>query len=88
MEDPNEIRGELMMYRVSAVFPDNKNHVRNVKVMLPRSQPEGSTRYRSNTARIEVDRHVSNLIMIVPNDKDKDQEEAGKGQAELEEPGE
>ena len=88
MKDSNVMRGEWRMCRVSAVFPDSKGHVRNVKVMLPRSQPEGSTRYRSDTARSEVDRHVSNLIVIVPNDEDEDQEEVDKEQAELEEPGE
>ena len=88
MKDSNVVRGEWRKCRVSAVFPDNQGHVRNVKVILPRSQTEGSTKYRSDTARGEVDRHVSNLIVIVPNDEDEGQDEADKGQAELEEPGE
>ena len=65
------------MCRVSQVFPDNQNRVRNVKVMLPRSGQDSSTKYRADTARGEVDRHVSNLIVIVPMEE-KEHDETGK----------
>ena len=53
-------------------------------------QPQGSKKYRSDTARGEVDRHVSNLIVIVPNDDDKsdDDEDKNISEAELEKAGE
>ena len=87
MKDSNAVRGEWRRCRVSDVFPDQQGDVRNVKVILPRSQPQGSKKYRSDTARGEVDRHVSNLIVIVPNDDDKSDDEEDKNisdQAELE----
>ena len=77
LKDSNAVRGEWRMCRVSQVFPDNQNRVRNVKVMLPRSGQDSSTKYRADTARGEVDRHVSNLIVIVPMEE-KEHDETGK----------
>ena len=70
------------MCRVSQVFPDNQNRVRNVKVMLPRSGQDGSTKYRADTVRGEVDRHVSNLIVIVPMEENKHDTTGKPGECE------
>ena len=86
MKDSNVVRGEWRKCRVSAVFPDNKARVRNIKVILLSSQAKGSTSY--NTVKGKVDSHASNVIVIVPNVEDKGQGEAHKDQAELEKPGE
>ena len=65
------------MCRVSQTYPDDQGRVRNVKVMLPRSLQDGSKNYRADTVRGEVDRHVGNLIVIVPKE-DEEHAELGK----------
>lgn len=91
MKDSNALRGDWKRCRVSAVSPDKQGNVRNVKVLLPRKpQPKGPKNYRSDIARGEVDRHVSNLIVIVPNDDDTndDNNDDVSEEVELEKAGE
>ena len=72
MKDSNAVRGEWKMCKVIESFPDENNVVRNVKVVLPPpSLDDGSKVYKKGVAMIEVMRHVSNLIVIVPNDDEE-----------------
>ena len=60
------------MCKVVETYPDEKNVVRNVKVVMPPpSLDDGSKVYKKGFAMIEVKRHVSNLIVIVPNDDEE-----------------
>ena len=64
--------------------------MRNVKVDMLRSQPDGTKKYKLGAARSKVDRHVSNLITIVENEEDGENEcsEGDNNNAELGKPGE
>ena len=48
------------------VYSDCYDVVRNVKVALPPPGHDGSSSYKKGLEKILVDRHVSNLIVIVP----------------------
>ena len=90
LKDSNAMRGDWRMCRVSEVMPDEEKIVRNVKVEMPRSQPDGSKKYKLGAARSEVTRHVSNLITIMETKEDGESEssEGDNENAELGKPGE
>ena len=52
---------------MSKVFPDSSGKVRNVRVMV-KSRQGGSANYVPTKA-IYVDRHVNNLVLLVPADE-------------------
>ena len=64
LRDSNVIRGEWRLCEVVKVFPDSKGRVRNVAVVVKAKQG-GSGSYVA-TPPIEIKRHVSNLILLVP----------------------
>ena len=57
------------MCLVKDVFPDNDGVVRNVVVTVPPPSLDGSPNYNGGVAMIDLKRHVSNLIVIVPKDE-------------------
>ena len=68
---------------MSKVFPDRRGNVRNVQVMVKPKQG-GSTQYVPTKA-IYLDRHVSNLVVIVAADDEENDEvehEEGNDQGE------
>ena len=59
------------MCRVVEVYPDSAGVVRNVMVMAASpSSIDGSPTYQKHAAKVYLKRHVSNLIVIVPNEND------------------
>ena len=59
------------MCRVVDVYPDEKGVVRNVAVKVPPPMLlETSCDYKKGLAMNVLDRHVSNLIVIVPSQED------------------
>ena len=64
LRDSNVIRGEWRLCEVVKVFPNGKGQVRNVAVVVKAKQG-GSGSYVA-TPPIEIKRHVSNLILLVP----------------------
>ena len=74
------------MSRVVETYPDEHGKVRNVRLRVPPPGLDGSRVYRS-PAMSEIERHVSNVIVIVPNDDDPEDLETGiGGSEELSEP--
>ena len=75
------------MARVKDTFHDNHLRVRNVKPVSPPPGLDGSPEYKG-VALAELDRHVKNLTVIVPNDKaEKDDGDHGiAGSVELSQP--
>ena len=69
LRDSNAMRGEWRMCLVKDVFPDNDGVVRNVVVTVPPPSLDGSPNYNGGLAMIDLKRHVSNLIVIVPQDE-------------------
>ena len=61
LKDSNAYRGEWRLCRVSKVFPDASNKVRNVEVIVKPRQG-GSKKYIP-TKPIALNRHVNNLIV-------------------------
>ena len=74
LKDSNAMRGEWRMSRVIATYPDEHGIVRNVKLAAPPPGLDGSRVYRT-PAMSELERHVKNLIVIVPVEEDKDLED-------------
>ena len=66
------------MSRVVETYPDEHGKVRNVKLTVPPPGLDGSRVYRG-PAMSEVERHVSNVIVIVPNDDEDDLEDLETG---------
>ena len=88
LKDANAMRGEWRMSRVVETYPDEHGKVRNVKLKVPPPKLDGKPEYRP-PAMSEVDRHVKNIIVIVPNDDEEkleDHETAIAGSEELSEP--
>ena len=87
VQDPNALRGEWRLARVKDTFPDDHLRVRNVKLVSPPPSLDGSPEYKG-VALAELDRHVKNLIVIVPNDEaEKDDGDDGiAGSEELSQP--
>ena len=67
LKDLNTHRGEQRICKVTNVFPDNKGKVHNVEVAVTPKQT-GSGPYLA-THKIKLNKHVCNLIVIVPVDK-------------------
>ena len=67
LQDSNQVRGEFKRCRVSAVYPDKSNIVRNVEVLTVPKQ-DGSRVYHPQ-ALSRMKRHVNNLILIQPADE-------------------
>ena len=68
LRDQNAMRGEWRMCRVKDVMPDEQMKVRNVVVTVP---PPSLALYKGdeypkNMVMNELQRHVSNLIVIAP----------------------
>ena len=76
LKDSNVFRGEWRLCKVSQVFPDRRGNVRNVQVMVKPKQG-GSSNYVPNKA-IYLNRHVSNLVVIVAAD-DREQQSHEEG---------
>ena len=68
LKDSNALRGEWKLCRVMEVYPDEHDVVRNVKVALPPSGHDSSSQYKRGLEKVLVDRHISNLIVIVPSE--------------------
>ena len=68
MKDSNALRGLWKLCRVTKVLPDEHGVVRNVVVSVPPPSLLASRIYPKKVAMNELKRHVSNLIVIVPND--------------------
>ena len=64
MRDSNSLRGEWRLCKVVQVYPDVKNIVRNVDVLVA-AKVDGSTRYKFQLSTV-LPRHVSNLVVILP----------------------
>ena len=64
MEDSNAFRCERRLCEVSKIFPDDNGCVRNVQVKVKAIQG-GSVKYVP-TKPIYINRHVSNLLVLVP----------------------
>ena len=64
LKDSNAFRGEWRLCEVAGVSPDERGKVRNVSVMV-KSKQGGSTEYVS-TKPIYLNRHVSNLVLLIP----------------------
>ena len=78
LKESNAFRGEWRLCKVSKVFPDRRGNVRNVQVMVKPKQG-GSIQYVPTKA-IYLDRHVSNLMVIVAaDDKEHDEVEHEEG---------
>ena len=74
------------MARVIETFPDEHGKVRNVKLSVPPPGLDGSPDYVPQ-AMSEVERHVKNVIVIVPNDDEEEDHETGiAGSEEMSEP--
>ena len=71
LKDSNALRGEWKLCRVVKVYPGSDNVVRNVKVVLPPSSLDGLREYRKGMEKSEVDRHVSNLIVVCPAEENE-----------------
>ena len=67
LQDSNQVRGQFRRCRVSAVYPDKSNIVRNVEVLTVPKQ-DGSRVYHPQ-ALSRMKRHVNNLILIQPADE-------------------
>ena len=70
LKDSNALRGEWKLVRVSETYPDEHGVVRNVQVTVPR-KCDGSLPYKPSKAS-KLNRHVNNLIVIVPIDAEDD----------------
>ena len=71
LKDPNALRGDWRLCKVVEVYPDENQVVRNVAVMIPPpALLDGSQEYKKGMAMSTLKRHVSNLIVIVPNQED------------------
>ena len=64
LKDSNAVRGEWRICRVSSVFPDKHEVVRNVEVKVVPAQT-GCSDYKPVKPNY-LKRHVSNLIVLVP----------------------
>ena len=69
LKDPNLARGQFRRCRVSNIFPDKSNVVRNVEVLAANQQDGSASYHPQNLSRLK--RHVSNLIVIVPVDEEE-----------------
>ena len=70
LQDSNTMRGEWRLVVVTNTYPDESGHVRNVEVKAKPRQ-DGSLPYVPTAASL-MKRHVSNLILLVPVDSDKE----------------
>ena len=70
LKDSNSLRGEWKLVKVSETYPDERGVVRNVQVTVPRKS-DGSLPYKPVKAS-KLDRHVNNLIVLVPVDAEED----------------
>ena len=68
LKDSNAFRGEWRLCRVAEVYPDEHDKVRNVQILVKPKQG-GSADYIT-TKPIYLNRHVNNLLVIVPADED------------------
>ena len=64
LRDANSIRGEWRLCSVSQVYPDDHGRVRNVQVKVS-SKQDSSIHYRPGAPNY-LNRHVCNLILLVP----------------------
>ena len=72
LRDQNAMRGEWKLCKVLKVFPDSNNVVRNIEVMVPPpSSLTGTVDYKKDAAMISMKRHVKNVVVIVPKEKQK-----------------
>ena len=68
LKDATAFRGDWRLCKVTAVFPDGNGKVRNVEVMVKPKQ-SGVGPYIA-TKPIKMNKHVCNLVVIVPVDED------------------
>ena len=85
LKDPNAFRGEWRLCEVASVSPDEHGKVRNVRVMVKPRQG-GSARYVP-TKPIYLNRHVSNLILLLPAEERSDPVERGQASDDIQRTG-
>ena len=67
IKDSNVLRGEWRMAVVTCTYPDRKNQVRNVELLVKPRQ--GGNREYVSTAPVYVKRHVNNIVLLVPSNE-------------------
>ena len=68
LKDSNSLRGEWKICKVTKVYPDQNNVVRNVDVEVP-GKYDGSRKYCYSPPSV-LSRHVSNLVVLLPVEGD------------------
>ena len=81
LKDSNAFRGEWRICRVSDVFPDASGKVRNVAVIVKPRQ--GGSKDYVATKPISLNRHVNNLVVLVPIEDQEVQEQSLNVEANL-----
>ena len=89
LRDEKAYRGDWRLAVVKEVYPDTKNCVRNVEIMVKPNQPkqeEGkeSVPYKPVKPNY-LKRHVSNLILLIPIDERNEIDEANTNSKNAEE---
>ena len=79
VKENNPLRGDWKLCRVSDVFPDSDKVVRNVEIKVPPPSLDGSPTYKKNLVMGYLNRHVKNLIVIVPVDEVGDEDGTENG---------
>ena len=70
LKDSNTLRGDWRLVKISEIYPDEQGIVRNVEVTAPRKQ-DSSLPYKFSQP-IKLNRHVNNLVVLVPNEEEND----------------
>ena len=80
VKENNVLRGNWRLCRVSNVFPDSDDVVRNVEIKVPPPSIDGTPEYKKNMVMGLLNRHVKNLIVIAPEGElgDEDGTENGR----------
>ena len=81
LKDSNAFRGEWRICRVSDVFPDASGKVRNVAVIVKPRQ--GGSKDYVAMKPISLNRHVNNLVVLVPIEDQEVQEQSLNVEANL-----
>ena len=68
VKDSNALRGEWRLAKVTTTYPDDKGKVRNVEIMVKPKQ--GGHGAYTPTPPVYLNRHVNNLILLVPVEGD------------------
>ena len=85
LKDSSAYRGEWRLCEVASVSPDEHGKVRNVRVMVKPKQ--GGSAHYVPTKPIYLNRHVSNLILLLPAEERSDPVERGKASDDIQRTG-